>query len=211
MFARELTLLFDASACLISSYDRDTQQVTDWAAHVVPPATLNVVAEDYSLADFPVTMRVLDRAGRAATTVGDGGDPAEHELLEQMGFKALLMTPLVMGGKAVGLVELFDTHPRTFSRDDIQFCRLLCDHAGIVLGTATPGRAARGAAPGHGRRAGRRARGEGRLHRQPRPDDRRVRGRGGRGAGAAAAASCGRPGWARCCTTSARSGSPSRS
>src|SRR6185437_8162586 len=34
MFARELTLLFDASACLISSYDPETQAVTDWAAHV---------------------------------------------------------------------------------------------------------------------------------------------------------------------------------
>ena len=39
LFARELTLLFDASACLISTYDRDTRQVTDWAAHVVPPAS----------------------------------------------------------------------------------------------------------------------------------------------------------------------------
>src|SRR5215467_12569920 len=59
MFARELTLLFDASACLISSYDSYTQRVTDWAAHVIPPATMNVVAEDYSLDEFPVTMRVL--------------------------------------------------------------------------------------------------------------------------------------------------------
>ena len=40
LFARQLTTLFDASACLISSYDRATQQVPDWAAHVVPPAQL---------------------------------------------------------------------------------------------------------------------------------------------------------------------------
>ena len=53
LFARELTLLFEASACLISSYDAETQAVTDWAAHVIPPATLNVVAEDYSLSEYP--------------------------------------------------------------------------------------------------------------------------------------------------------------
>ena len=43
-FARELTLLFDASACLISTYNPNTQMVTDWAAHVIPPATLNIAA-----------------------------------------------------------------------------------------------------------------------------------------------------------------------
>jgi len=137
LFARELTLLFDASACLISSYDRDTQQVTDWAAHVVPPATLNRVAAAYSLEDFPATQRVIERLESSATTDGDGGDACEHELLEQMGFSALLMTPLVVNNRAVGLVELFDVNPRRFSRDEVQFVRLLCDQAGIVLGTAT--------------------------------------------------------------------------
>ena len=43
LFARELTLLFEASACLISEYDASTATVTDWAAYVIPPAQLNVV------------------------------------------------------------------------------------------------------------------------------------------------------------------------
>ncbi|HYW28426.1 MAG TPA: HD domain-containing phosphohydrolase [Gaiellales bacterium] len=137
LFARELTLLFDASACLISSFDAESQAVTDWAAHVIPPAQLNEVAEDYSLSDYPTTQRVLTELVSAATTVGDGGDPSEHAFLEQMGFQASLMTPLVMNGRAVGLIELLDTRRRTFTADDIEFCRLVCDHAGIVLGTAT--------------------------------------------------------------------------
>ena len=49
LFARELTLLFDASACLISEFDDVAETVTDWAAYVIPPAKLNVVAEDYPL------------------------------------------------------------------------------------------------------------------------------------------------------------------
>ena len=64
IFARELTLLFDASACLISTFDPNTQMVTDWAAHVVPPAKLNVAAEDYPLEDYPTTRRVCHRARR---------------------------------------------------------------------------------------------------------------------------------------------------
>jgi HD-GYP domain-containing protein (c-di-GMP phosphodiesterase class II) len=137
LFARQLTTLFDASACLISSYDPSTQMVTDWAAHVVPPAKLNVVAEDYPLSDYPVTMRVVTEMVEATATLGDGGDAAEQAFLEEHGFRANLLSPLVMGGTAVGLIELFDTRARVFSQDEMQFCRLLADHAGIVLGTAS--------------------------------------------------------------------------
>jgi putative nucleotidyltransferase with HDIG domain len=135
LFARELTLLFGASGCLISEYDAETQTVTDWAAYVIPPARLNVVAEDYSLAEYPTSLRVVTELVEVSTTIGDGGDPAEHAFLEQIGFKANLLAPLVMHGQAVGLIELFDIRERVFSEDDRRFCRLLGDHAGIVLGT----------------------------------------------------------------------------
>ncbi len=136
LFARQLTLLFDVSACLISSYDAAAGTVTDWAAYVIPPAQLNVVAVDYPLADFPVTARVLRELIEVSTTIGDGGDAAEHALLEGAGFRANLMVPLVMGGRPAGLIELFDTRTRVFAEDERRFCRLLADHAGIVLGTA---------------------------------------------------------------------------
>jgi putative nucleotidyltransferase with HDIG domain len=135
MFARELTLLFGASACLISEYSPVEQKVTDWAAFVLPPARLNTVAEDYNLADYPATRAVLDRLVESTTTVGVTGDPTEQAFLQESGFGASLMVPLVMDHHAAGLVELFDVDRRVFTPDDIKFCRLLADHAGIVLGT----------------------------------------------------------------------------
>jgi putative nucleotidyltransferase with HDIG domain len=135
LFARELTLLFEANACLISEYKPDTNSVTDWAAYVIPPAQLNVVAEDYSLDEYPTTRRVIADQVEWSVAIGDGGDPAEHEFLRESGFQASLLAPLVMNGRSVGLIELFDTRPRTFDADDRRFCRLLADHAGIVLGT----------------------------------------------------------------------------
>jgi putative nucleotidyltransferase with HDIG domain len=137
LFARQLTLLFDASACLISSYHPGSEHVTDWAAFVVPPAQLNVVAEDYPLSDYPLTRRVLTELTEVSTTLGDGGDQAEHTFLRDHGFRATLMVPLVMGRSAAGLVELFDVEDRVFTADERRFCRLLADHAGIVLGTAS--------------------------------------------------------------------------
>ncbi|HYX85922.1 MAG TPA: HD domain-containing phosphohydrolase [Gaiellales bacterium] len=136
IFARELTLLFDASACLISTYDPATQLVTDWAAHVIPPATLNVAAEDYALDDYPTTKRVVTELVEVSTAIGDGGDPSEHAFLADMGFSANLLVPLVIGSSACGLVELLDTRPRVFTAEERQFCRLLADQAGIVLAAA---------------------------------------------------------------------------
>jgi response regulator RpfG family c-di-GMP phosphodiesterase len=133
LFSRELTLLFDASACLISRYDPITEKVTDWAAFVIPPARLNTEAEDYYLSDYPTTRRVVADLVEVSTTVGDGGDPAEHQLLEEGGFQAVMMAPLVISGVACGLIELFDTRRRTFTAEERQFCRLLADQAGIVL------------------------------------------------------------------------------
>jgi putative nucleotidyltransferase with HDIG domain len=133
LFARELTLLFRASACLISSYDQSTEKVTDWAAFVVPPAQLSSLAQDYLLDDYPTTRTVLMELVETSTTVGDGGDPSEHALLERNGFRAIMMAPLVMAGRACGLIELFDCEPRTFTAEERQFCRLLADQAGVVL------------------------------------------------------------------------------
>lgn len=96
LFARELTLLFDASGCLISTYDPASEKVTDWAAYVIPPAQLSIAAEDYPLDQYPATRRVVTELVEVTTTVGDGGDPAEHAFLEEIGFKASLMAPLVM-------------------------------------------------------------------------------------------------------------------
>src|SRR4029079_9376732 len=127
LFARELTLLFEASACLISEYDASTATVTDWAAYVIPPAQLNVVAENYDLDEYPTTRRVRGGLFESSPCIGEGGDAAEHSFLEEAGFKANMMVPLVMDGAAAGLIELFDVRERVFDADDRRFCRLLAD------------------------------------------------------------------------------------
>jgi putative nucleotidyltransferase with HDIG domain len=101
---------------------------------VIPPAELNVVAENYQLDEYPSTRRVLEGLEETSTCIGDGGDPAEHRFLEEAGFGASMMVPLVMDGAAAGLIELFDVRRRRFDLDDRRFCRLLADQAGIVLG-----------------------------------------------------------------------------
>ncbi len=136
LFARELTILFDASACLISTYEQRSDHVTDWAAFVIPPAQLNIEAEDYALNDYPMTRRVLRELIEVSTVVGDDADSAEQTFLEHAGFRSSLLVPLVIGGSAAGLIEVLDTRRRTFTDAEHRYCRLLADNAGIALGAS---------------------------------------------------------------------------
>ena len=134
LFARELTLLFDASGCLVSSYQAEEQTVTDWAGYVIPPAELDTLSTDYHLDDFPATRAVLDELIESSITLGVEGDEREQALLAETDFQAVLMAPLVIAGTARGLIELYDTRARVYTQQERRFCRLLADQAGIVLG-----------------------------------------------------------------------------
>ena len=111
--------------------------VTDWAAHVIPPAKLNIEAEDYPLDDYPTTRRVVTELVEVSTTIGDGGDPAEHAFLVEIGLPG---EPA--GAAGDGTARLRPDRAPRYPPPDVhrprsaQFCRLLADQAGIVLGAA---------------------------------------------------------------------------
>ena len=133
LLARELTATFDASACMVSSYDALEVSVTDWAGHVDPPEQPDRFAETYELSAYPTTRRVLEECVVAAITVGDHHDQSEEDLLVRLGYGAVLMVPLVDRGEPFGLVEVFDRRRRQFSDHEHDLCRLLVDHAALVL------------------------------------------------------------------------------
>jgi putative nucleotidyltransferase with HDIG domain len=136
VFARELTHLLGASGCLVSAYDADADSVTDRVAYVIPPGRLNVFAESYPLDQFPETARVLRELTEITTVAGPECEPAEAEWLAQGNFGASLMVPLVIDDRPFGLVELLDVRQRVFSDEEIRFCRLMADHAGLMLRNA---------------------------------------------------------------------------
>jgi len=133
ILARELTRLFDASACMISGYDVERRVTTDWAGFVKPPWQLNRVAESYPLAGFPAMLAVLEERSQVAVRVGVNEHLEEQVLLRELGFGASLMLPLTDRDAAFGLVELFDRRRRTFSTDEQRFARLCVDQAAVVL------------------------------------------------------------------------------
>jgi len=84
ILARELTRLFDASACMISRYDAARRVTTDWAGFTKRPGRLNRVAESYELAGYPAMLSVLREHSQVAVRVGRPEHPEQQELLRSL-------------------------------------------------------------------------------------------------------------------------------
>jgi EAL domain-containing protein (putative c-di-GMP-specific phosphodiesterase class I) len=90
--------------------------------------------ERYDLRDYPATEYVLRTRTAGQVVVGDpASDPAEVALLEEAGYQALLMVPLVFAGRDVGLLELYRRHAMPWNSGEIERAQLLAHQLGAVL------------------------------------------------------------------------------
>jgi len=90
--------------------------------------------ERYSLRDFPATEYVLRTRTAGQVVVGDpAADPAEVALLAHAGHQAVLMVPLVFGGRDVGLLELYRRHALPWSSGEIERSQLLAHQLAALL------------------------------------------------------------------------------
>jgi putative nucleotidyltransferase with HDIG domain len=111
--SRELTLMLNAEACLVSQLeDGLLREVADYARsekHVARGLS-------YYLSDYPATAAVLDSRQPCSISADDtGADSAELFVLREMEMQAVLLVPLVVENKVWGLFEIYDTRTRAFS------------------------------------------------------------------------------------------------
>jgi diguanylate cyclase (GGDEF)-like protein len=90
--------------------------------------------ERYYLRDYPATEYVLRTRTAGQVVAGDpASDPAEVSLLEQSGMQAVLMVPLVFGGRDVGLLELYRRVAIPWSNGEVERAQLLAHQLGAVI------------------------------------------------------------------------------
>ena len=63
-------------------------------------------------------------------------DARERRLLESLGFRSLLMLPLVARGETIGLMEIADVNDRAFTPQDVEFCQAVCDVVATAMHNA---------------------------------------------------------------------------
>ena len=111
--SRELTLMLNAEACLVSQLeDGLLREVADYARsdqHVARGLS-------YYLSDYPATAAVLESRQPCSISADDtGADSAELFVLREMEMQAVLLVPLVVENQVWGLLEIYDTRTRAFS------------------------------------------------------------------------------------------------
>ncbi|MDP8904523.1 MAG: diguanylate cyclase [Chloroflexota bacterium] len=117
-------------ACVISRWQPDSTMLSTLAMDGIegsPPLT--------DIADFPATWAVL-RSAEPRVVQSDAVDDAlpEARALAEMGGRTLLMLPLTVGGRAIGLIELISlTTPRYFGADEMKVYETMAGSAAAGL------------------------------------------------------------------------------
>ena len=142
LIARYLAESMGVDQCAISYWDRPGDRVLTWGYH--PRERLVDVAEEYGLAGYPETRRVLRDQVTVVLSVDDpAGDPAEIALLRTEGNHALVMLPLVAKGESIGLVEIISSSPVKVDESRLEFVRTMANEAAMALENARLYEAAR--------------------------------------------------------------------
>ena len=88
--------------------DREADELVLLSAHNV-----NAFGSRWPLADYPATRYVIDNRVPGQVVVGDeAGDPAELEELAALGMAAVLIVPVVHGGRDSAVLEVYRALPR---------------------------------------------------------------------------------------------------
>ncbi|MEA2439376.1 MAG: hypothetical protein QOH76_800 [Thermoleophilaceae bacterium] len=94
----------------------------------VETVVTNGAAQDerFLLSDYPATKAVLDTGEATQVLTSDpDADPAEVSLLVEMGYRSLLMVPLLAGARSIGVLEACAAEERPWSRTQIHSARIL--------------------------------------------------------------------------------------
>jgi HD-GYP domain-containing protein (c-di-GMP phosphodiesterase class II) len=128
---RELTLMLNAQACLVSQVeDGMLCEVADYASGDKRVAR----GLSYYLADYPTTAAILE-SGRLCSVSADdaGADPAELFVLREMDMQAVLLVPLIVESQTWGLMEVYDTRARVFSGFERHVAEVAAAQIGALL------------------------------------------------------------------------------
>jgi GAF domain-containing protein len=115
-FTDHATAVTGAAATAVSLWDRDRDMLvtlTDYENHVV--GEIAQADEEYPLDDYPESRRVMEERVPFIVRVGDpDADPAERKILEGLGYRSMLMLPLISRGEPIGLMEIADVRDRVW-------------------------------------------------------------------------------------------------
>ncbi|WP_028059176.1 sensor domain-containing protein [Candidatus Solirubrobacter pratensis] len=94
--------------------------------------------QSWRLADFPATEHVLAQRTPGQVVAGDSAsDRAELRALEEAGFQAMLMLPVICGGRELAVLEVYRALPQAFTGAEVDRARVVAQQFGAALDRLT--------------------------------------------------------------------------
>jgi GAF domain-containing protein len=135
--SQQMANLLNASGCVISDWDHEQNAVQaiseyphQWGSDPAMPTV-------YPLDEYPATRHVLvERAIVQVHAADPQADRAEMSWMKMAGVTSVLMLPLVVGDRVVGLLELLYESHHPFSEAELNLAQTLANQAAVSIENA---------------------------------------------------------------------------
>jgi PAS domain S-box-containing protein len=138
--AEQITHALDAAGCALYSWDRDQNTLVNLIDYTARPTSWQPEKPGavYQPAEYPGSLWVLDTRQPLVVQRHDpDADPARVARMRREGIVSLLMVPMIVRDKVVGLLELMESgRPREFTPTEINLCQTVANQAGAALENA---------------------------------------------------------------------------
>jgi diguanylate cyclase (GGDEF)-like protein len=141
-----------ALAMIADELDADNVCLSYWDAEagVVDTLAESVASSEvrFPVAEYPLTAHVIESQS-AVQVIAGAADADRHEvdLLLKLGYRSLLMMPVVNHGEALGIVEAYSRSERPWTRTQINRARIISNQFASVIQTFVQPRRAEAAEP----------------------------------------------------------------
>ncbi len=129
----EMANLLNVDTCFISSWNQTESTVTILASYGPDEGVLkeDLAPNTYPLAKYPLTKQVLTQQRIIQLTTSQPHiEPAQLRYMQKYNAKTLLMLPMVLQGRIIGIVNVVDTQTeRVFTEQQIESAKFLAHQA----------------------------------------------------------------------------------
>jgi PAS domain S-box-containing protein len=140
---KQMCVVNNGTSAYISQYDNAYSYYTVKADYMGVDANVNELVSDLGLIYYKKDgAYIFDETKGLDFEVVHSDDenllPWTRDILSKYGGKSILYIPLYVQGRLLGHAELWDSRGRhEFTRDEISFCRVLCQQAAIAIANAS--------------------------------------------------------------------------
>jgi diguanylate cyclase (GGDEF)-like protein len=137
--ARSRSDLYSALGLIAGELHADKICLSQWHPEMGAVETLAESGEQpeqelFTLADYPATARVLKEQIALQVIVGDpAADEAEVELMLELGYRSMLMVPVIQRGESLGTLEAQTVDERPWTRTEINRARIISNQFASVI------------------------------------------------------------------------------